>query len=182
MLSVNSQARTENGRSGWVYIVTNKALPGLVKVGYTTRIDINQRLREFNQAGLPYPYEKAYALWVEEPRLIEQRVHQALPAHRDYPGWFRCSVERARETIKKIAGPEAETETDRRIAEARAEQAAAEAEQERLRERERKFIEIDLRGRALPRTSKRNSEMTIPWEFLVPVLIFLAAIVFGNGC
>ncbi len=31
--------------SGWVYIVTNKALPSLVKVGYTTRLDINQRLR-----------------------------------------------------------------------------------------------------------------------------------------
>ena len=116
---INYQQNQGTIMGGWVYIVTNKALPGLVKVGYTTRIDINQRLREFNRAGVPYPYEKAYAFWVEEPRLIEQRVHQALPAHREYKGWFRCSVERARETLKKIAGPEAETETDRLIAEAR---------------------------------------------------------------
>ena len=173
--------------SGWVYIVTNKALPGLVKVGYTTRVDINQRLREFNQAGLPYPYEKAYALWVEEPRLIEQRVHQALPAHRDYKGWFRCSVERARETIKKIAGPEAETETDRRIAESRARVVAGfleEAEAEEKRDRDF-VIEIDLRGRDLPLTSKRERERRererdSPMAFWWPILIFSGFVLFGS--
>ena len=168
--------------SGWVYIATNKALPGLVKVGYTTRVDINQRLREFNQAGVPYPYKKAYALWVEEPRLIEQRVHQALPAHREYPGWFRCSVERARETIKKIAGPEAETETDRRIAEARARAAGFREEVEADQKRDRDpVIEIDLRGRDLPLTSKHEHRGEIPWNFLAPVLIF-CAFMFLGGC
>ena len=104
-------------RSGWVYIVTNKAIPGLVKVGYTTRSDLKLRLQEFNQAGLPYPYEEAYALWVEEPRLIEQRTHQALAAHRENKEWFRCSVERAKETIKKIAGPESAKATIQKIIE-----------------------------------------------------------------
>ena len=102
--------------SGWVYIVTNKAIPGLVKVGYTTRSDIKLRLQEFNRAGLPYPYEEAYALWVEEPRLIEQRVHQALTAHRENKEWFRCSVKQARETIEKIAGPESAKATIQKIA------------------------------------------------------------------
>ena len=91
--------------SGWVYVVTNKSIRDLVKVGYTTRRDLNQRLREFNQAGLPYPYERAYALWVEEPRLIEKQVHQALAIHRENKEWFRCSVEHAKEAIEQIAGP-----------------------------------------------------------------------------
>ena len=88
---------------GWVYVVTNKALPGLVKVGYTTRSDVNKRLREFDQAGLPYPYEKAYALWIVEPRKLEQRVHQSLTIWRENKEWFRCPIEKAKETIEQLA-------------------------------------------------------------------------------
>ena len=101
--------------SGWVYIVTNEAIPGLVKVGYTTRSDLKLRLQEFNRAELPYPYEEAYALWVEEPRLIEQRVHQALATHRENKEWFRCSVEHAKKTIQEIAGPESAKATIQKI-------------------------------------------------------------------
>ena len=93
----------QSGLNGWVYVVTNPSLPGLVKVGYTTRQDVNKRLREFDQAGLPYPYEKAYALWVAEPRQLEQRVHQHLTVWRENKEWFRCSVELARATIDQLA-------------------------------------------------------------------------------
>ena len=96
---MEEQARTQ----GWVYIVTNPSLSGLVKVGYTARQDVNKRLREFDQAGLPYPYEKAYALWVVEPRELEQRVHQHLTVWRENKEWFRCSVERAQEAIDHLA-------------------------------------------------------------------------------
>lgn len=61
------------------------------------------RLREFDQAGLPYSYEKAYALWVAEPRELEQRVHQSLTIWRENKEWFRCSVEKAKETIEQLA-------------------------------------------------------------------------------
>lgn len=83
--------------------MTNPSLPGLVKIGYTTRRDVNTRLKEFDQAGLPYPYEKAYALWVAEPRGLEQRVHQSLTIWRENKEWFRCSVEKAKETIEQLA-------------------------------------------------------------------------------
>ena len=89
---------------GWVYVVTNKALPGLVKIGFTTRRDVNKRLREFDQAGLPYPYELAYKVWVAEPQKLEKRVHQFLTIQRENKEWFRCSVERATEAIDHL-GP-----------------------------------------------------------------------------
>ena len=88
---------------GWVYVVTNKALPSLVKIGFTTRNDINKRLREFDQAGLPYPYEVAYKVWVAEPQKLEKRVHQFLTIQRESKEWFRCSVERAKEAIEHLA-------------------------------------------------------------------------------
>jgi len=93
----------QSATQGWVYAVTNKALPGLVKVGFTTRDDINKRLREFDQAGLPYPYEVAYKVWVPEPQKLERRVHQSLTIERENKEWFRCSVERAQEAIDHLA-------------------------------------------------------------------------------
>ena len=93
----------QNKPQGWVYVVTNPSLPELVKVGYTTRPDVDARLREFDQAGLPYPYEVAYKLWVVEPRQLEKRVHQFLTIERENKEWFRCSVERAQEAIDHLA-------------------------------------------------------------------------------
>ncbi len=87
---------------GWVYVVTNKSLPGLVKVGFTTRKDISKRLEEFNQAGLPYPYEAAYKVWVPEPQKLERSVHQFLTIHKENKEWFRCSVGLAQEAIDSL--------------------------------------------------------------------------------
>ena len=196
--------------SGWVYIVINQAIPGLVKVGYTTRSDIKLRLQEFNQAGLPYPYEEAYALWVEEPRLIEQRVHQALAAYRENKEWFRCSVERARETLKQIAGPESAKATIQKIAaqhpgiltefvskdpeptpewkiaeETQAAIQKANQEADEAEARAARPITIDLVGHPLLKRPKPNPNDTSwppkpPWEFLWPAIVFTLCMLFGN--
>lgn len=87
---------------GWVYIVTNKALPGLVKIGFTTRQDVNTCLKEFDQAGLPYPYEITYKVWVPEPQELEHSVHQVLDIWRENREWFRCSADRAQYAIELL--------------------------------------------------------------------------------
>ena len=89
-------------KSGWVYIFTNKAMPGIVKVGYTTRHP-NKRARDLSQSGVPYPYVVEYAVRVTAPYPLEQRVHHALSHCREGKEWFRCSVEHAREVIQKKA-------------------------------------------------------------------------------
>ncbi|KFC76184.1 GIY-YIG nuclease family protein [Massilia sp. LC238] len=40
---------------GWVYVITNKAIPDLVKVGYS-RKDPELRAAELNNTGAPHPY------------------------------------------------------------------------------------------------------------------------------
>ena len=86
-------------KEGWVYVVTNKSLPGLVKVGYTTQPDVNG---EIDQAGLPYPHEVAYQAWVSTPQEVEQSVHQVLDTWQENGGWFRCSAARAQYAIELL--------------------------------------------------------------------------------
>lgn len=42
---------------GLVYLLTNPAMPGIVKIGLTTRGDMNQRLQELFTTGVPVPFD-----------------------------------------------------------------------------------------------------------------------------
>jgi T5orf172 domain len=49
-----------------VYIYTNKAMPGLVKIGWTSR-NAKVRVREQHE-GLPYPHDVAHEFYFEEDK------------------------------------------------------------------------------------------------------------------
>jgi len=85
---------------GWIYIATNPSLrEGLVKVGYSER-DPQHRLKEFNQAGLPTPYECPFWVMVEDaPRNIEQQAHRALHEYHFAKEWFECGVQVAAQLL-----------------------------------------------------------------------------------
>lgn len=78
---------------GWVYVITNKAMPGLVKIGYSLK-DPSLRAAEFNGTGTPHPYKVEYEALVFNPREIEQRTHIALQSEglHENKEWFKCSV------------------------------------------------------------------------------------------
>ena len=119
---------------GWVYVITNKAMPGLVKVGYSTK-DPELRAAELNHTGAPHPYLVEYELLIEEPYTVEQKTHKLLSSKREAKEWFRCSPEEAVAAIKQIAGNNTINETYKR-----AERAKAEAlHQKELLERETKL-------------------------------------------
>ncbi len=88
--------------AGWVYIVTNKAMPGIVKVGYTERHP-NERVREFNRTGVPYGYVVEYAIQVAEPYQLEQDAHCTLSSCRAGKEWFKCTVAHATSVIQMHA-------------------------------------------------------------------------------
>jgi T5orf172 domain len=62
---------------GWVYVIANQALPGLLKIGFSTK-DPALRALELDSTGVPHPYVVVYDALVREPRDIEQRVHTEL--------------------------------------------------------------------------------------------------------
>ncbi len=87
MLNKNYQEKEEkigiedNNKKGIVYILTNEAMPNLVKVGvtYTT---IDQRMRELYTAGVPVPFECFHASVVENAKDVERRIHRAFAKYR----------------------------------------------------------------------------------------------------
>jgi len=44
-----------------VYVLTNPAMPNLVKIGMTELQDVNQRLAQLYTTGVPFPFELAFA-------------------------------------------------------------------------------------------------------------------------
>lgn len=119
---------------GWVYVISNKAMPDLVKVGYSAR-DPELRAAELNNTGAPHPYLVEFELLIEEPYTLEQETHKLLSSKREAKEWFRCSPEEAVAAIKQLAGNRTINETYRR-----AERAKAEAlHHQELQERETKL-------------------------------------------
>ena len=88
---------------GWVYVITNKAMTDLVKVGFSTK-DPVLRAREFDATGVPHRYEVVFDVLVSNPREVEQRAHRRLADCLEAKEWFRCSVKRAIEEIRASAG------------------------------------------------------------------------------
>lgn len=66
---------------GYIYIATNKAMPGLVKIGMTSKHP-SKRLKELYTTGVPYPFKLRYEQRVKDPRNTEQLLHQLLSNHR----------------------------------------------------------------------------------------------------
>ncbi len=79
-----------------IYILTNEAMPGLVKIGFTQ--DLTQRLRDLSTpSGVPLPFECHYAAEVPEHVKVEALLHQLFSDQRVNPKreFFRLSPEKA---------------------------------------------------------------------------------------
>ena len=62
---------------GYVYVISNKGKPNLVKVGYSNK-DPKYRASEFDGTHDPHPHSVDYDALVESAYSLEQRVHQEL--------------------------------------------------------------------------------------------------------
>ena len=68
-----------------VYILTNHAMPGLIKIGKTEN-DIIGRIKELSiGSGVPLPFECVFASNVEDAEFVEKKLHEAFKAHRINP-------------------------------------------------------------------------------------------------
>lgn len=101
---------------GWVYIITTKSMPELLKVGFTLK-DPDIRAKELGRTGLPHPYKVEYEVFVNQPRQLEKAVHDKLDKVREGREWFRCSTQMAILVIQEIAASHAILERDRRTIE-----------------------------------------------------------------
>ena len=90
---------------GYLYILSNSAMPGLLKIGQTTR-SVRDRVAELNSAtGVPAPF--AIEAWFEsaEPQSHESELHKILARGR-LPNreFFRVTIEEAITAARRVTG------------------------------------------------------------------------------
>jgi len=95
---------TTDNAKGIVYVLINPAMPGLVKIGKTTRDDVHQRMQELFSTGVPVPFKCHYACKVDVNLCdkIEKALHNAFGPDRVNPNreFFQIDPARATEILK----------------------------------------------------------------------------------
>jgi hypothetical protein len=129
---------------GWIYVISNKAMPGLVKVGYSSK-DPEERAQELDHTGTPHPYVVEYDILIEgELYQVEQRIHQNLSSYSEGKEWFRCEPEQAVIAIRQVAKDIAIAESFKKVDRESAERLQQERDIEVTREQQRRTEALGL--------------------------------------
>jgi len=102
------QSTFDDEMKGWVYVLSNESLDGLVKIGFSTK-DPESRAKELSgDTGVPTPFIVEYEMLVDDPHNCEQRAHDLLNDKRvnQRREFFRCSVSDAIESAKQVVESE----------------------------------------------------------------------------
>ncbi len=94
---------------GFVYILRNEAMPGLLKIGYSVKVP-TERVDELFTTGVPEPFKIAYYCLVENADKLEPAIHRNLSdyRHRGNREFFRIELEAAVQSITNLCKPEHE--------------------------------------------------------------------------
>lgn len=90
--------------SGFVYLLTNRAFPGYVKIGYT-RASPFDRAEELYTTGVPEPFTVYRAWYVFDAASAEQAIHMVLAPRRSAQGareFFAVTVDEAIGAITRV--------------------------------------------------------------------------------
>ncbi len=90
---------------GYVYILTNPAMPGLVKIGHTARHPQTRAAELTAATGVPARFVVAWAHPVRDHEALEALAHGRLARCRanENREFFRCTVAEARRIIEQEA-------------------------------------------------------------------------------
>ena len=90
---------------GRVYVLSNKAMPGLVKIGYTYGA-VESRVSELSSAtGVPIAFQIEFQAECRDPETVERKVHISLSSKRFNASreYFSVSIKEASHEIIKNA-------------------------------------------------------------------------------
>tara|TARA_B100000482_G_C12417933_1_gene223891 strand:- start:151 stop:606 length:456 start_codon:yes stop_codon:yes gene_type:complete len=99
-----SYTNRNDDHNSWVYVLSNPAQPGILKIGYTNSTP-EERARQLSNAtgvALPYEVEFAYSCWNGND--LEKDVHERLDEYRlsSQREFFQVDLEEAKEIIEEI--------------------------------------------------------------------------------
>lgn len=128
-----------------VYVLTNPAMPGLVKIGYTSAEDANSRISQLYTTGVPVPFTIEYACRVVSAAEVEKALHTAFSPNRINPKreFFRIEPEQAIVILRLLHTEEATADVNRQPNELD-QQSLVAAEQLRARRPNLNFEEMGI--------------------------------------
>ena len=91
--------------SGIVYLLTNPVMPGLTKIGKTNINGLESRLQTLYNTSVPIPFHCFYDCEVEDPDLVEKKLHDAFGDHRvnKKREFFEIDAERVKSVLELLA-------------------------------------------------------------------------------
>jgi hypothetical protein len=95
-----------------VYVLSNPAMPGLVKIGKTSQEDPNGRISQLYTTGVPVPFTIEFACRAENADEVEKALHAAFAPNRINPKreFFRIDPEQAIVILKLLDAGDATNE------------------------------------------------------------------------
>lgn len=89
-----------------VYVLSNSAMPGLVKIGYTAEQDVETRIAQLYTTGVPVPFEIEYAHQVPNALELEKALHLAFAPYRVHSRreFFKIAPEQATAILRIFPG------------------------------------------------------------------------------
>lgn len=84
IINSKSKSMAKENNIGIVYVLSNRVMPDLVKIGMTQRCELDMRLRELYTTGVPVPFDVEYACEVNAKDCvkIERALHKAFSPNR----------------------------------------------------------------------------------------------------
>ena len=97
-----SETNNNKVKSRIVYVMTNEAMPGYVKIGKTKNLE--QRIKDLDKTNVPLPFECFYACTVEDMDFVETQIHDAFADRRVRSNreFFRIASERVVAALKLV--------------------------------------------------------------------------------
>ncbi len=94
---------------GYIYCLTNEAIPNLVKIGKTARDPVQRAAEISANTGVPTPFAVAWSLKVADMDRAETDLHAALHNSRlqKRREFFRCSPAKAKAAARRLSSVKA---------------------------------------------------------------------------
>lgn len=91
-------------KKGYIYILTNKSMPGLVKIGKTTRSPKTRAKELSGGTGVPTPFVVSHKRSVKDIHNAERDIHQALDEDRknEKREFFEVDLRKAKRVTNRI--------------------------------------------------------------------------------
>ena len=102
-----------------VYVLTNGAMPGLVKIGITSQSDLDIRLKQLYTTGVPVPFDCYYACRVKSCKQVETALHFAFSGFCVNPSreFFRMEPEKVKAILELLKVEEVTGYVEKEISE-----------------------------------------------------------------